>query len=534
MRWRRWRPLASTLRRKPSSTLLDAAGEAPLEHLREADDGVERRAQLVAHVGEELALEAVGLADARVGAVERVRVLLERARVAAQVVGALVDLRFEQLRARLDALRAPAVRDAEQQQRGDERRGGEERRLPVRGLDRHAQRRRRSPRAAGRRGPHLESVLAGIEVGVLLERGAVDRQPVGIEADELHLVAQLVRRAVGEAAEVEAHVVPAALDGERRRGVEPLLAGAQSRRHRERRAQDERPPRAERHALDARLRRRERRLLERRVVARDAAREAGPHASLLVEGERVAGRGVVADQARAAVEAAQDRAAAAVGARVEVIDAGGGGQPEAAARVFADGEDGAGVDATVAAEAAERERRCRACERIGGWTEAQQTAAGGADPHFAIAGGEEAIQAAIGNPLRGGPRAHSRPSGFGVVTERGEAAAARHPDSAVPILGDRHHLLRRQAVGDVQGQHLGRARAPIVEAQPAGAAEQTHPEVAVLRLEEVEHVAAGEPLFLAVDGAAAARGVEEAEPARRAHPQPAATIAQHVPHLARG
>ena len=48
--------------RQYSVVLLGAerAEDAALHHLGEADDGVERRAQLVAHVGEEFGLGAVG------------------------------------------------------------------------------------------------------------------------------------------------------------------------------------------------------------------------------------------------------------------------------------------------------------------------------------------------------------------------------------------------------------------------------------------------------------------------------------------
>ena len=66
MSWSRCREL---VRMSPRYSLC-AAGTGPAlpsyMSLGEADDGVERRAQLVGHVGEELALEAVGLLHAAV------------------------------------------------------------------------------------------------------------------------------------------------------------------------------------------------------------------------------------------------------------------------------------------------------------------------------------------------------------------------------------------------------------------------------------------------------------------------------------
>ena len=64
----------------------ERAEDAALHHLGETDDGVERRAQLVAHVGEEFGLGAVGALG--------LRLLVE---VALGEVGELVGLRFELL-----------------------------------------------------------------------------------------------------------------------------------------------------------------------------------------------------------------------------------------------------------------------------------------------------------------------------------------------------------------------------------------------------------------------------------------------------
>ena len=64
----------------------ERAEDAALHHLGEADDGVERRAQLVAHVGEELGLGAVGALG--------LRLLVE---VALGEVGELLRLRLELL-----------------------------------------------------------------------------------------------------------------------------------------------------------------------------------------------------------------------------------------------------------------------------------------------------------------------------------------------------------------------------------------------------------------------------------------------------
>ena len=50
----RWRPAPST-RSSGSSILLERLGILP-QHLGDTDDSVERRAQLVAHIGEELRL----------------------------------------------------------------------------------------------------------------------------------------------------------------------------------------------------------------------------------------------------------------------------------------------------------------------------------------------------------------------------------------------------------------------------------------------------------------------------------------------
>ena len=64
----------------------ERAEDAALHDLGEADDGVERRAQLVAHVGEELGLGAVGALG--------LRLLLE---VALGEVGELLRLQLQRL-----------------------------------------------------------------------------------------------------------------------------------------------------------------------------------------------------------------------------------------------------------------------------------------------------------------------------------------------------------------------------------------------------------------------------------------------------
>src|SRR5205085_8494683 len=114
----------------------------------------------------------------------------------------------------------------------------------------------------------------------------------------------------------------------------------------------------------------------------DAAREADPHPPVAVEGQRVAGRGVLADEPRALVEVAEHGPAAAVGMRVELVDAGGGAQPEPSGAILADGVDGARLDAVLGPEALEGQRRVE----VGCGSEAHEAAATGAQPGVAAAG----------------------------------------------------------------------------------------------------------------------------------------------------
>ena len=62
--------------RHPALLLLGQAGRR-LQHLAEAEDAVERRAQLVAHGGQEVALEAVGLVQGQVGLGQLVHLAVE-------------------------------------------------------------------------------------------------------------------------------------------------------------------------------------------------------------------------------------------------------------------------------------------------------------------------------------------------------------------------------------------------------------------------------------------------------------------------
>jgi hypothetical protein len=76
---RRWCPDVLMLSR--NRTCFSGAGfQARPQDVREPDDGVERGAQLVAHVREELALHAVGLADLRVGLGQLAGLLIQRGR----------------------------------------------------------------------------------------------------------------------------------------------------------------------------------------------------------------------------------------------------------------------------------------------------------------------------------------------------------------------------------------------------------------------------------------------------------------------
>ena len=56
----RWRPELRTTRTYSACFSFSSPEHALVQHLREADDRVERRAQLVRHVGEELRLVAAG------------------------------------------------------------------------------------------------------------------------------------------------------------------------------------------------------------------------------------------------------------------------------------------------------------------------------------------------------------------------------------------------------------------------------------------------------------------------------------------
>src|SRR4029079_5626996 len=165
-------------------------------------------------------------------------------------------------------------------------------------------------------------------------------------------------------------------------------------------------------------RRRQRRRRESGVVARDAARETHPQPPRLVERQRVGGRGVLAEQARGAVEVAQHHAPAAGGRGVAEEDAGGGAQPEPAARVLADGDRGARVDAAFGADAVESEWPDGAVAA----PRADQAAAAGADPEVAVPGCGEAVEVLARQPVGVRPGADARRGGA-LVAESGQAAA---------------------------------------------------------------------------------------------------------------
>ena len=80
----RWRPLSSMLRRQLRLLFREGAVDLLLEGLGHAEDGVQGRAQLVAHAGEELVLEPAGAGQGHVGR--------------AQVGGALLDEPGQRLR----------------------------------------------------------------------------------------------------------------------------------------------------------------------------------------------------------------------------------------------------------------------------------------------------------------------------------------------------------------------------------------------------------------------------------------------------
>ena len=79
-------PARQDVVQKADEARLDPAFELVPEDLREADNRVERGAQLMAHVGQELALRAVGLEDADVG-------LGELAAAAVELAGETLKLR---------------------------------------------------------------------------------------------------------------------------------------------------------------------------------------------------------------------------------------------------------------------------------------------------------------------------------------------------------------------------------------------------------------------------------------------------------
>src|SRR4030042_1013633 len=86
--------------------LVDRPVDSLEDHARESDDRVERRAQLVAHVGQELGLQALGLADLQHGSLGEL--------VGASIVYHYADLPaygFDQQETlRADDLRSPAER----------------------------------------------------------------------------------------------------------------------------------------------------------------------------------------------------------------------------------------------------------------------------------------------------------------------------------------------------------------------------------------------------------------------------------------
>ena len=82
----RWRPEVEDVVEVLGLLLVQLAEHPLVQHLREADDRVERRAQLVRHVGQELGLVLVGRLELAVQAPELVAHAVQVGRQRAQLV----------------------------------------------------------------------------------------------------------------------------------------------------------------------------------------------------------------------------------------------------------------------------------------------------------------------------------------------------------------------------------------------------------------------------------------------------------------
>ena len=183
-----------------------------LQHAREADDAVERVADLVAHVGDEVGLGGVG---------------------ARELLGAAAHQRLELPGARPQLVHAEPVAAVDPAGGGErEHRVGPEGAVPRR-QDEEGVRGRRAPPAGRAGGAHLEGVGALAEVGELAEVFLAGWRPVALEPRELGLVAHVLGVAIGGGGEFELQAVARVGQAGGLRGEErqPGLAGGRNRAH---------------------------------------------------------------------------------------------------------------------------------------------------------------------------------------------------------------------------------------------------------------------------------------------------------------
>ena len=165
--------------------LLGAEGGL-LQQAREPDDAVERVADLVAHVGDEVGLGRVG---------------------AREFLGAAAHQRLELPVARLHLGQAEAVAAVDAAGGGEREQGVGPRRAIPRRQDEEGVRGRLAPPALRVRGAHLEGVGALAQVGELAEILGVGRRPVAVETHQLRFVAHILGVAVGGGGELEFEMV---------------------------------------------------------------------------------------------------------------------------------------------------------------------------------------------------------------------------------------------------------------------------------------------------------------------------------------
>ena len=169
------------------------------EDVGEADDRVERRAQLVAHVREELALRTVGIDDQLVGALELAAALLEVPRPGGDELAQLaIPLG--------DRDESDLVRREDRRQQHQQHQHPEPDPLPEHGRDREGDGRRRSPRAAVELRPHVERVVAGRQVRELAPRTLRDRRPALFVPFQPRLVADVFLPTEGDTAVLDLQV----------------------------------------------------------------------------------------------------------------------------------------------------------------------------------------------------------------------------------------------------------------------------------------------------------------------------------------